>query len=67
MAGQTLDMYQYRRMFNSCRIPGDEQDEIVTYPDEELRDIAVLSNNKIYLVEVINDNGEPLSYQELAL
>jgi hypothetical protein len=67
MSGQPLDMHQYSRMFNSCRIPRQEQDEIVTYNDEELRDISVLCNDKVYLVEVIDDAGRPLSYQELAL
>eukprot|EP01138_Halocafeteria_seosinensis_P013724 gb/GECG01014015.1/.p1 GENE.gb/GECG01014015.1/~~gb/GECG01014015.1/.p1 ORF type:complete len:658 (+),score=72.15 gb/GECG01014015.1/:1-1974(+) len=67
MSGQPLDMHQYSRMFNSCRIPQQEQDEIVTYKDEELRDISVLCNDKIYLVEVIDSDGQPLSYQELAL
>ncbi len=46
MAKQTLCMYQYSRAFNSCRVPGVDADEIVTYP-HTMKHIVVLIHDEV--------------------
>lgn len=62
LAGQPLCMAQYKRMFNSCRVPGTECDSIETYGADQ-RHIAVLRNNCILSVEVLDEGGriKPIS------
>lgn len=56
LAGQPLCMAQFERMYNSCRVPGEECDSIETFPHDR-RHIAVLRNNVILSVEVLDDAG----------
>ena len=62
LAGQPLCMAQYERMYNSCRVPGEECDSIVTYSSDK-RHIVVLRNNYILAVEVLDEAGaiKPIS------
>lgn len=62
LAGQPLCMAQYERMYNSCRVPGEECDSIVTYSGDK-RHIIVLRNNYILAVEVLDEAGaiKPIS------
>ena len=62
MAGQPLCMAQFERMYNSCRVPGEECDSIETYSNDK-RHIVVLRNNFILSVEVIDADGtiKPIS------
>ena len=58
LAGQPLSMWQYKRMFNSCVVPGEDCDQMVEYPDDELKHIIVMRNDLMYRVEVIDEHGE---------
>lgn len=56
VAGQPLCMAQYERMYNSCRVPGEECDSIETFAHDK-RHVAVLRNNVILSVEVLDEAG----------
>ncbi len=60
---QKLCMYQYVRAFNSCRVPGVEVDEVVTYGPQ--RHIVVLYNNAIYTFDVLAADGSIKPVAEL--
>jgi hypothetical protein len=49
-------MHQYERMYNSCRVPGEECDTIQVYSKDK-RHIVVLRNNRIMQVEVLDESG----------
>ncbi len=66
MSKQKLCMFQYSRAFNSCRVPGVEIDEIVTYP-HTMRHIVVLLNNVIYTFDVLDEAGNIKSHADLLL
>lgn len=66
MAKQTLCMYQYSRAFNSCRVPGVDADEIVTYP-HTMKHIVVLIHDEIYVMDVLDSEGAILSHADLVL
>ena len=52
-------MFTYSRMFNTCVIPGEECDEMVSYPHDS-KHILVLRNNCMWVMQVINDKGEEI-------
>lgn len=58
MMGRPLSMHQFVRMFGSCRVPGEEMDEIVKH--EGARHILVLRNNSLFAVDVLDERGEAL-------
>ncbi|UIZ29418.1 hypothetical protein KXD40_003375 [Peronospora effusa] len=59
MMGRPLCMFTYSRMFNTCVIPGEECDEMVSYPHDS-KHILVLRNNCMWVIQVINDKGEEI-------
>lgn len=64
LAGRPLDMDQYSRMFNSCRVPGEECDSIETYAHDQ-RHIVVLRNNYVFAVDVLEADGSIRSDTDL--
>lgn len=66
MGGQKLCMNQYTRMFNSCRVPGVDVDEIVIV-SEPVRHIVVLHNNAVYSFDVLDAAGVALPYATIEL
>jgi carnitine O-acetyltransferase len=54
-------MAQYAYLFNSCRVPGVEKDHYVTYEALSNRHIVVLCRGHVYTLNVIADDGTPLS------
>ncbi|RLN47323.1 hypothetical protein BBJ28_00002320 [Nothophytophthora sp. Chile5] len=59
MMGRPLCMFTYSRMFNTCVIPGEECDEMVSYP-HDAKHILVLRNNCMWAVRVLDDNDEEI-------
>lgn len=66
LAGRPLCMVQFSRMFNSCRVPGETCDSIVTYPHTH-RHIAVLRNDRICALQVLDAAGHTLPTTDLIL
>ncbi|OWZ21235.1 Choline/Carnitine O-acyltransferase [Phytophthora megakarya] len=64
MMGRPLCMFTYSRMFNTCVIPGEECDEMVSYP-HDAKHILVLRNNCMWAVRVFDDNGEELPLADI--
>lgn len=64
MMGRPLCMHTYSRMFNTCIIPGEECDELVSYPHDS-KYIIVLRNNCIWTVQVLDDAGNELPLADL--
>ncbi|RLN60697.1 hypothetical protein BBJ29_005983 [Phytophthora kernoviae] len=64
MMGRPLCMHTYSRMFNTCVIPGEECDEIVSYP-HDAKHILVLRNNCMWAVQVFGDNGEDIPLADI--
>ncbi|XP_041348084.1 carnitine O-palmitoyltransferase 2, mitochondrial-like [Gigantopelta aegis] len=50
-----LDMSQYKRLFNSTRIPRKSKDEL--YTDETARHLVVLRKGNFYIFDVLDSNG----------
>ncbi|XP_005097845.1 carnitine O-palmitoyltransferase 2, mitochondrial [Aplysia californica] len=50
-----LDMSQYKRLFNSTRIPRPEKDEL--YTNEKSKHIAVLRNGNVYVFDMMDGDG----------
>jgi hypothetical protein len=51
-------------MYNSCIIPGEEVDELVTYPNDS-KYIIVLRNNNMWKLDVLDDKGEIIPLGDL--
>uniref|UniRef100_H3HDE6 Choline/carnitine acyltransferase domain-containing protein n=1 Tax=Phytophthora ramorum TaxID=164328 RepID=H3HDE6_PHYRM len=64
MMGRPLCMYTYSRMFNTCVIPGEECDEMVSYP-HDAKHILVLRNNCMWAVQVFDDKGEEIPLADI--
>ncbi|KAF4037652.1 Choline/Carnitine o-acyltransferase [Phytophthora infestans] len=64
MMGRPLCMFTYSRMFNTCVIPGEECDEMVSYP-HDAKHILVLRNNCMWAVQVFGDNGEEIPLADI--
>ncbi|RHZ08368.1 hypothetical protein DYB37_001292 [Aphanomyces astaci] len=64
MMGKPLCMFQYTRFFNSCVIPGEDCDEIQVY-DHNQRHIVILRNNCMWVLDVLDEQGNALSVPEL--
>jgi hypothetical protein len=57
-------MFQYSRMFNSCRVPGEAMDEVSVYP-ETSKHIVVLHNSAVYAFDVLDASGNRLPYSHI--
>lgn len=70
LAGRKLDMYQYARMFNCCRIPGEECDRMEVYPaagPSSAKHIVVLRNDRIVRMQVLDsETSAILPFADLA-
>ncbi|RYG57546.1 hypothetical protein EON66_00115 [archaeon] len=64
LAGRPLCMDQYTRMFNSCRVPGVECDELRVF-EHTARHVVVLRNNRIFSVRVLSDDGRVLPFTDI--
>jgi hypothetical protein len=49
-------MAQYERMYNSCRVPGEECDTIECCSRDK-RHIVVLRNNSVMVMDVLTETG----------
>ncbi|XP_066301404.1 peroxisomal carnitine O-octanoyltransferase-like isoform X1 [Branchiostoma lanceolatum] len=63
-------MEQYKHLFNTCKIPGEKRDKIVShfktvYEGESPTHLCVLHAGRIFTVEVIDDNNVPYTPPEL--
>jgi len=63
--GNDMDMSQYGKMLNSCRVPGSRRDKMVNYSSEKPRHICVLHNNHIFAFDVIGGDGKLLNRQQI--
>ncbi|XP_064456216.1 peroxisomal carnitine O-octanoyltransferase-like isoform X2 [Ornithodoros turicata] len=68
-------MNQFRRLFNTVRIPQEGKDEIVnkflpegeeTFPGESPTNVIVLCSGHIFSFGAVNENGEPITVDELS-
>ncbi|KAI9913107.1 hypothetical protein PsorP6_004917 [Peronosclerospora sorghi] len=64
MMGRPLCMFTYTRMFNTCVIPGEECDEMVSYP-HDAKHILALRNNCMWVIQVLDDNNEEIPLADL--
>lgn len=62
--GRPLCMHTYSRMFNTCIIPGEECDELVSFP-HDAKHIIVLRNNCIWTLQVLGDDGNELPLADI--
>lgn len=58
-----LDMSQYKRLFNSTRIPRHEKDEL--YSNPESKHIAVLRNGHFYVFNMLDGDGNIIPETEV--
>lgn len=63
--GKDLDMSQYGKVLNSCRVPGSRRDKIVNYSAEQPRHICVAHNNHFFALDVIGGDGKLLNRQQI--
>jgi hypothetical protein len=55
---------QYKRLFGTVRIPGEQKDEIETH--ENSNHVAVFYNERIHIIDVCHDRtGQPYSAKYL--
>ncbi|KAH6589944.1 hypothetical protein BASA50_009647 [Batrachochytrium salamandrivorans] len=60
-----LCMNQYRNLFGTTRIPGQKEDSIVSHYPSSSKHIVVLTNNQIYKVVVLRENGARVPLREI--
>ncbi|BFZ05488.1 hypothetical protein BsWGS_08529 [Bradybaena similaris] len=58
-----LDMSQYHRLFNSCRIPRPEKDEL--YTNKSAKHILVLRKGNLYVFDMLDRDGNIISEAEV--
>lgn len=58
-----LDMSQYKRLFNSCRIPRPEKDELFT--DKEAKHVLVMRKGNFYVFDVLDRDGNIIPEEEI--
>lgn len=65
--GDDLDMSQYGKLLNSCRVPGSRRDKIVNYnySDEKPRHIIVAHNAHLFALDIFGGDGKLLNRQQL--
>ncbi|KAJ8960981.1 hypothetical protein NQ318_020285 [Aromia moschata] len=63
MGRDPLDMNQYKKIFGTCRIPGEKRDSLEYNSDS--RHIVIARNNNFFKVEVVNSSGEVPSLSQL--
>jgi len=65
--GNEMDMSQYGKLLNSCRVPGSRRDKVVNYnySKEKPRHICVAHNNHFFAFDVIGGDGKLLNRQQI--
>ncbi|KAJ8921098.1 hypothetical protein NQ315_015896 [Exocentrus adspersus] len=63
MGKDPLDMNQYKKIFGTCRVPGEKLDSLQYNP--ESRHIVIVKNNNFFKLEIVNSNGEVPSPTQL--
>ncbi|KAH9508189.1 Carnitine O-palmitoyltransferase 2, mitochondrial [Bulinus truncatus] len=58
-----LDMSQYKNLFNSCRIPRSEKDELFT--DRNAKHILILRNGHFYVFDMLDKDGNIIPETEV--
>ncbi|KAK3794005.1 hypothetical protein RRG08_028439 [Elysia crispata] len=58
-----LDMSQYKRLFNSCRIPRPEKDELFT--DRDAKHVLVMRKGNFYVFDVLDRDGNIIPEEEI--
>uniref|UniRef100_A0A2C9JQV6 Choline/carnitine acyltransferase domain-containing protein n=1 Tax=Biomphalaria glabrata TaxID=6526 RepID=A0A2C9JQV6_BIOGL len=58
-----LDMSQYKNLFNSCRIPRSEKDELFT--DTNAKHILVMRNGHFYVFDMLDKEGNIIPENEV--
>lgn len=61
-----LDMSQYPKLFSSTRIPGYSRDVFKNVIHLNVKHIIVMRNNRIYVVDILDDNLNPLPVEHIA-
>jgi len=68
LGGKPMCMSQYYQILNACRIPGVKRDQHIFVPPtdpNQPRHINVIHNNHIFSVDVVCQNGKPLSIDQI--
>lgn len=62
-----LCMEQYRRVFHTCRVPGQGKDRLITTTPRpgQSPHLAVMRNGEIFVMDLYTPKGRPLAVQEL--
>ncbi|XP_059155406.1 peroxisomal carnitine O-octanoyltransferase-like [Physella acuta] len=68
--GRPLCMYQFRRIFNTCAVPGVQKDKLVEYFQTDSEGscpshLLVMSKGHMYSFDVLDEKGEILTVPEL--
>jgi len=71
--GMPMDMSQYGKLLNSCRVPGSRRDKIVNFSSdseqrttsEQPRHIIVAHNNHFFALDIFGGDGKLLNRQQL--
>jgi len=63
--GSGLDMSLLKRFFATNRVPGVSGDKIETY--HHVRHIVVFRNRRMYTFDVLDEDGQPLPVEDLAV
>merc|ERR1712168_1076673 len=63
--GEPMDMSQYGKILNSCRVPGSRRDKTVSYSSEKPRHIVVAHNNHFFTFDVIGSDGQLLNRKQI--
>ncbi|KAG7311587.1 hypothetical protein JYU34_002635 [Plutella xylostella] len=63
MGKSPLDMSQYKKIFGTCRIPGEKKDRL-SFNDS--KHITVLHNNHIFHVDLWGEDGKRLNEKQIA-
>lgn len=58
-----LDMVQYKKLFNSTRIPRPVRDELVSYPSGS--HVLVIHKGHMYCVDAVQPNGMPVDINDI--
>lgn len=58
-----LDMSQFKRLFNSSRIPRPEKDEL--YTNKESKHVAILRNGNFYIFDMLDRDGNIIAQDEV--
>uniref|UniRef100_A0A3B5BHJ1 Carnitine O-acetyltransferase-like n=1 Tax=Stegastes partitus TaxID=144197 RepID=A0A3B5BHJ1_9TELE len=69
LGGKPLCMNQYYEVLSSCRIPGLKRDSVVNHAKSSRppKHITVVHNHQFFVLDVYNDDGSPLTADQLSV